>query len=82
MGPSVRAKFKCVAEKKYEGWGRAVEPRPFFYDYEFQAATSGSDENKAFFAATPTGNIHLSTLIGGTFEVGKEYYIDFTQAAE
>ena len=78
MGPQVRAKFKCVAEKKYEGWGS--EPRPFLYDYEFQAVTSGSDENKAFFAATPTGNIHLHTLKAGMFEVGKEYYIDFTEA--
>lgn len=80
MGETIRAKFKCVAEKKYEGWGQSGGPRPFFHDYEFQAVTSGSDENKAFFAATPTGNIHLSTLKAGMFSVGQEYYIDFNRA--
>jgi hypothetical protein len=80
MGEQIRAKFKCVSEKKFEGWGQSGEPRPFFYDYEFQAVTSGSEENKRFFAATPSGNIHLSTLRAGMFEPGKEYYLDFTPA--
>lgn len=44
---------------------------------------SGSDENKAFFAATPGGQISLNTVNDAAlsqFENGKEFYIDFTPA--
>ena len=41
----------------------------------------GSEENKAFFASTPGGQVSLYTLneaATAQFEVGKEYYVDFT----
>ena len=77
MGEQIRAKFKCVSEKKFEGWGQSGEAKPFFYDYEFQPVSSGSEENKRFFAATPAGKLNLSTLKSGMFDVGREYYLDF-----
>lgn len=42
-----------------------------------------SEENKQFFAATPSGRIELGILnpeAGQAFELGKEYYVTFTQA--
>ncbi len=44
---------------------------------------TGSDENKAFFAATPGGQITLNVLnpaAAEQFVQGKEYYVDFTLA--
>lgn len=40
-------------------------------------------ENTKFYAATPCGSINLSTInkaAGVYFELGQEYYIDFTKA--
>jgi hypothetical protein len=42
-------------------------------------------ENHEFWAATPTGSIELSTVnaeAGNYFELGQEYYIDFTKVGE
>lgn len=50
---------------------------------KFQAVTSGSEENKSFFASTPSGEISLSMTspeAWKNFELNKEYYVDFTQA--
>jgi hypothetical protein len=41
----------------------------------------GSDENKKFFANTPTGTIELGTVnleAANLFELNKAYYVDFT----
>lgn len=70
----VRAKFKCTSVAKREGWGE----NKFVYAAEFHAVSSGGPENQAFFAATPSGKIELSTVKEDHFEVGKEYYVDFT----
>ncbi len=73
-----RAKFRCVGVTKRPSWrGAGI---PFTYDAEFQAVTEGSDENKRFFAATPSGNIKISTLAVDAFEPGEEYYVDFVPA--
>jgi hypothetical protein len=40
-------------------------------------------ENTKFWSATPTGSLQLGCVnaeAGGRFEIGKEYYIDFTLA--
>lgn len=46
--------------------------------------TTGSEENKAFFASTPSGSIEIGIVnpeaVKG-FELNKEYYIDFTPAS-
>lgn len=80
---TVRAKFACNRVTKYKhGWGGVEQTSPFHYNYEFGAVSSGSEENKKFFAATPSGEIKLSALRDDLFEVGKEYYIDFSLAEE
>lgn len=78
----VRAKFTCISVTKYRhGWG-GEQSSPFHYNYKFQAVSSGSEENKKFFAATPSGSVELSALSSELFEVGKEYYLDFSPATE
>lgn len=45
--------------------------------------THGSEENELFYRYTPYGSIELGLLneeTGKKFELGKEYYIDFTLA--
>jgi hypothetical protein len=45
----------------------------------------GSEENKKFFQSTPSGEITLCILNPKAFdgfELGKLYYVDFTQASE
>lgn len=70
----VRCKFECVSVTKRKGWsGHAV-----LHDAEFQAVTNGSEENKAFFAATPSGKLNVATVVPDIFEVGKFYYLDIT----
>jgi hypothetical protein len=42
-------------------------------------------ENTSFWNATPAGSIELGTINPGAwqqFEIGKEYYVDFTPAAK
>lgn len=46
---------------------------------------SGSDENKKFFLWTPFGRVEIGTLneeASRQFEVGKCYYLDFTEAPD
>lgn len=67
---SVRAKFVCNWKDEK---GSTITLSPVY---------SGSEENKAFFAATPGGSIQLYTTnpdAAAAFEQGKEYYVDFTK---
>lgn len=70
---ATRCKFICVSKREYKDWPAS---KPNLYEYEFSVVTSGSDENKTFFAYTPNGSLKVSTVKDGTFEVGKEYYMD------
>jgi hypothetical protein len=50
---------------------------------KLSAVCGNSDENKQFFASTPSGQLQLGTVnveAAAKFELGKEYYIDFTPA--
>lgn len=50
----------------------------------FSPVYSGSPENQEFFKATPGGDISLYVVNKAAydaFEMGKEYYIDFTPAS-
>ena len=69
-----RAKFKCESEKVFSGGYR---------EYQFLPVVGGSEENDEFFKTTPGGEIKLHVKNEGVkFEVGKFYYIDFTEVAE
>ncbi len=74
---TTRAKFRCLGVRKQLGYQKDV---PFTFETDFTAVTSGSEENKAFFASTPTGTIKVSTVREDHFKVGQDYYVDFTEA--
>lgn len=69
---TVRAKFVCTSVH-----GTHLK------SVNLNAVTGGSAENKEFFAASPGGSISLAVLneaASAQFEVGKEFYVDFTPA--
>ena len=46
------------------------------------AVVDGSEENAAFFKLTPAGHISLNTIndkAADEFEIGDEFYVDFTK---
>ncbi len=67
-----RAKFVCYSEKI----------RQTCREFIFMPVAGGSDENKEFWKYTPSGEIkiNLSNEANTRFEVGKSYYVDFTEA--
>jgi hypothetical protein len=71
----VRAKFSCWNKEKIEeGFKITLAP-----------VTSGSEENAMFFRYTPYGSCVIGTVneaAAAQFEVGKEYYVDFTKVEE
>ena len=73
---TIRCKFECVEVVKRKGWGE----NKFLYAAKFQGVTSGSEENEKFFAATPSGNLEVSTVKDDLFSVGKTYYLNLTPA--
>ncbi len=67
----IRAKFLVTSVNVSEG------------EVTLIAVACGSEENKSFFTYTPSGEIKMSIVNENTlkgFEVGKEYYVDFTKA--
>jgi hypothetical protein len=70
----VRAKFKWTAK----------EAGGSYPSISLHAVVGGDNpENDSFFKATPSGNIGLGVVneeAASQFEVGKEYYVDFTPA--
>lgn len=73
----IRTKFTCrsiTKTKHWDGTGR------FLYTASFQPVMQGSEENKKFFAATPAGDAQVGSFTENSFEVGTEYYLDFTPA--
>lgn len=75
----VRAKFKVIEFTRREGWSGNKE----IHGIKLHPVTGGSEENKSFFAATPSGTIELCCCnpdAVNQFELGKEYYVDFTPA--
>lgn len=78
---TVRAKFKVQSITRHQGWdgSKMVEQSTV----RLVPVTSGSDENKAFYAATPSGQIELGVISADTaakFPIGGEMYADFTPA--
>lgn len=77
-----RAKFTCNSKTETIGWGKVetvYKPIPM-YSYQFGVVTGGCPENDKFFASTPAGNISLSCVTDKLFEIGKDYYVDFSPA--
>ena len=77
---TVRAKFKVDSVTKRPHWDKIS---CHLHDIELSVVHGDSEENKKFFAATPTGTIKVQSIsaeAGELFEPGAEYYIDFTRA--
>lgn len=78
---SVRAKFfvqQIVTHKAWNSPGLMGTVR-------LHPVTSGSDENKLFYEATPSGQIELGTINQEAlkqFVIGDEFYVDFTPASK
>lgn len=71
---TVRAKFHCNSIEQTE-WNTNVKMNVVF---------GNEGENKDFNDATPSGDltigIHGKVPAAGFFEVGKDYYLDFSKA--
>lgn len=92
---TVRAKFKCVrceitktvAQIDYtKGWGKEnmkdVEQRTYFMSPVYGNGDP-NHENTKFWEASPNGELRLAVInqaIWDKFEIGAEYYLDFTKA--
>lgn len=69
-----RAKFSCTEVKEFDADSRATITLTPVY--------SGSDENREFYAWTPSGSIVLGVLNADHgFKRGYDYYVDFTEAS-
>jgi hypothetical protein len=77
---AVRAKFIVNSIERKKHWDHTKGETQTI---KLTPVTSGSEENKAFYDATPSGSIDLMLLnedAGKQLELGKEYYVDFTPA--
>lgn len=73
----VRAKF-VVKEIGRVKWSRNSEEEQVI---KLSPVLDGSEENKKFYQFTPGGHIELSVVNPEAgFELGAEYYVDFTKA--
>lgn len=70
---TIRAKFR-VTSKLFGLYGhQTVTANPTY-------STNPDDENKTFWDATPGGKIEMNiSKNGDLFELGEEYYVDFTK---
>lgn len=77
----VRCKFVCQSKRVFKNYG---DTGPLLYDYKFSAVYGGrdgaSEENKSFWQYTPSGELSVTSVKDGTFEVGREYYLDLIPA--
>ena len=72
MSKTVRAKFQCVMREANGG----VKLRAVYSD-------DPEHENKKFWDATPSGELEMHITNNDAaefFELGAEYYLDFTRA--
>lgn len=90
---TVRAKFKVVrfeAQEHMKHVGKGDDGRDRYERTELRTivlqpvySNDPTSENAKFWAASPSGEIKLSTInerAWAEFELGAEYYIDFTRA--
>lgn len=80
----IRCKFTCQSitrsmSSKYNSETKQHDQTPLD-TANLYVVTSGSDENKEFFASTPSGKLEVGVHVPGAFEVGKEYYVDIIPA--
>ena len=75
---SVRGKFKLTEVTELE-WNRTARKL-----HLHAVCNDGTEENEKFHRATPGGSISITVdnpAALSQFEIGKEYYVDFTNVA-
>lgn len=83
MNRKIRCKFVCqsitrsMSSKYNEATGK-YETAPLD-TANLYVVTSGSEENKKFFASTPSGELKVGLHSVDHFEVGKEYYVEIEE---
>ena len=81
----VRAKFKVTEITRHMGSrkeGDAWVPAEM-QTVKMSPVTGGSEENKTFWDASPSGELRLGVInqaAWSAFELAEEYYLDFTKA--
>lgn len=75
MVPKTRAKFTCQSITKMKLWNGELG-----YMARLIPVVGGSPENDSFYKATPGGSIELQTVREDHFQVGQDYFVDFTAA--
>lgn len=78
---TVRAKFTVRTIERSLAYGSGKELQTIV----LSPVTDGSEENKQFYAYTPSGEIRLGTVnaaAAAMFDLGKSYYVDFIPAVD
>jgi hypothetical protein len=78
----VRAKYRITAKEEVAG-GVVAGQSEKLVTIKMVPVINGSEENKEFFKYTPSGEMRIGTLnqkAAEYFELGKEYYVDFTKS--
>lgn len=77
---TTRCKFKCTSRGETTGGKNGG----LMYSYKFSPVYSDdpNSENKQFWDYTPSGSLEFQCVHIGLFEVGKEYYLDLTEAVQ
>lgn len=76
---SVQAKFVVNSITRSKGWGTTGEIQTINLS-PVTGGTNASEENKKFWAATPSGKIEIGTVnkdAGDYFELSGEYIVTF-----
>ena len=76
---TVRAKFYVQSITTSKAWNGPG----MMGTVHLQPVSSGSEENKKFYEATPGGKIEIGTINEEAlkqFKIGDEFYVDFTPA--
>lgn len=78
---AVRCRFMVMSKTRSDG-GISVDcKRKVLNSVVLKPVYGGSPDNQRFFAASPSGEIQLNILnqpAADAFEVGREYYVEFT----
>lgn len=76
MAGTTRCKFKCDSVTIFPGGQKNVEMTPVY-------SNDPNSENKKFWDASPGGQFKLNWINPNvSFEPGKEYYLDITEAPQ
>lgn len=71
------AKFVCSEVTKRLHWDGSKRN---LHTAKFTPVMSGSEENKKFFEATPSGVLEIGQFQEDLFTPGKEYFLEITEA--